>query len=118
MAERKEKVAALKAAQEKEAAKEAAREVAAAAAKKTGGSTAPAEEADSENLTRKLSLKGLEGTVKELGTYDPKPQRKLSATKKKTRSQGGCEDELNSKETITSTDDKTVVGTSSMEASA
>jgi len=116
--ERKEKEAALKAAQEKEAAKEAAREVAAAAAKKTGGSTAPAEEADSENPTRKLSLKGLEGTVKELGTYDPKPQRKLSATKKKTRSQGGCEDELNSKETITSTDDKTVVGKSSMEASA
>merc|ERR1712142_240262 len=116
--EKKEKEAALKAAQEKEAAKEAAREVAAAAAKKTGGSTAPAEEADSENPTRKLSLKGLEGTVKELGTYDPKPQRKLSATKKKTRSQGGCEDELNSKETITSTDDKTVVGKSSMEASA
>jgi len=41
------------------------------------------ESGDASGNSKKLSLKGLEVTVKELGTYDPKPQRKLSAGKKK-----------------------------------
>jgi len=83
---RQEKEAALKAAQEKAEAKAAA--AAADSEAPTDEQVDAESEVDAENANKKLSLKGLEGTVKELGTYDPKPQRKHSATKKKTKSQG------------------------------
>jgi len=88
--QRLEKEEALRAAQEKEAekAKEAEKDG------KDVSEVGQEEVLDDQVAAKKLSLKGLEGTVKELGTYDPKPQRKQSASKKKsTKSQGESDGE-------------------------